>query len=97
MFNVLFLYEYIVVCCRGVGCVLFEMATGRPLFPGSAIDNQLELIFRMLGTPTESSWPGIVSCKSFEPFKSTQYKPESLVTGAPRYFDFRRCVLPAVV
>lgn len=60
------------------------MASGRPLFPGSAIDNQLELIFHTLGTPTESTWPGVTSYKSFEPFKSTVYKPQSLVSSVPR-------------
>ena len=73
------------VCCRGVGCVLFEMASGRPLFPGSSIDNQLQLIFCTLGTPTDSSWPGVTAYKSFESFKSTAYKPECLITSAPRY------------
>jgi len=69
------------------------MATGQPFFPGSAIDSQLELIFRTLGTPTESSWPGVASYKSFEPFKIPCYKPESLVSSAPRYVDFWRTVL----
>jgi len=78
------MYHCLVVCCRGVGCVLYEMASGRPLFPGSAIDNQLDLIFHTLGTPTESSWPGISSYKSFEPFKSAMYKPQSLVSSVPR-------------
>jgi len=64
------------------------MATGQPLFPGSAVDSQLELIFRTLGTPTESSWPGVASYKSFEPFKSPCHKAESLISSAPRYFDF---------
>ena len=71
------------------------MASGKPLFPGSAIDNQLELIFRILGTPTESSWPGVASYKSFEPFKFTAFKPESLIASAPRYCHFcqvmKRC------
>lgn len=77
----------------GVGCVLFEMATGQPLFPGSAIDSQLELIFRTLGTPTESSWPGVASYKSFEPFKIPCYKPESLVSSAPRLDAEGHCLL----
>jgi len=61
------------------------MATGQPLFPGSAVNSQLELIFRVLGTPSEASWPGVASYKSFEPFGSSRYKAESLVSSAPRY------------
>jgi len=83
----------IVVICRGVGCVLFEMASGKPLFPGSAIDNQLELIFRTLGTPTELDWPGVTSHKSFETFKFTTYKPDCLVISAPRYFGYCEIIL----
>ena len=35
--------------CRGVGCIQYEMATGRPLFPGSTVKEELHLIFRLLG------------------------------------------------
>ena len=34
---------------RGVGCIFFEMASGRPLFPGSTVDDQLQLNFSLLG------------------------------------------------
>eukprot|EP01013_Petalomonas_cantuscygni_P016982 TRINITY_DN34074_c0_g1_i1.p1 TRINITY_DN34074_c0_g1~~TRINITY_DN34074_c0_g1_i1.p1 ORF type:complete len:325 (-),score=57.87 TRINITY_DN34074_c0_g1_i1:181-1155(-) len=40
-----------------VGCVLAELATGRPTFPGHAPEDQLALIIRLLGTPTEHTWP----------------------------------------
>ena len=33
--------------CRGVGCIFFEMATGRPFFPGSTVEDQLHLIFKV--------------------------------------------------
>uniref|UniRef100_A0AAQ6A7X3 Protein kinase domain-containing protein n=1 Tax=Amphiprion ocellaris TaxID=80972 RepID=A0AAQ6A7X3_AMPOC len=39
----------------GVGCIFYEMAAGRPLFPGSTVEDELHLIFRLLGTPTEDS------------------------------------------
>jgi serine/threonine protein kinase len=41
------------------GCIMAEMYTGRPLFPGSTNENQLMRIFRIMGTPSERSWPGI--------------------------------------
>ncbi|KAG8465609.1 hypothetical protein KFE25_002916 [Diacronema lutheri] len=40
-----------------VGCIFGELASGRPLFPGSSEEDQLLRIFRLLGTPTEESWP----------------------------------------
>lgn len=35
-----------------VGCILAEMLSGRPLFPGRDYHNQLQLILDILGTPT---------------------------------------------
>ena len=40
-------------------CILELANAGRPLFPGSDVDDQLKRIFKLLGTPTEeTSWPG---------------------------------------
>ncbi|ORY79411.1 cyclin-dependent kinase [Protomyces lactucae-debilis] len=41
------------------GCIMAEMFTGRPLFPGSNNEDELLKIFRLMGTPTEQTWPGI--------------------------------------
>lgn len=41
------------------GCIFAEMATGRPLFPGSSVNDQLMRIFKVMGTPNEESWPGV--------------------------------------
>uniref|UniRef100_A0A8D9DR15 cyclin-dependent kinase n=1 Tax=Cacopsylla melanoneura TaxID=428564 RepID=A0A8D9DR15_9HEMI len=35
----------------GVGCIFHEMASGRPLFPGSTIEDELRLICTVLGPP----------------------------------------------
>jgi len=48
------------------GCIFAEMATGRPLFPGSSDNDQLYRIFRVLGTPTRESWPSIIETPSFK-------------------------------
>lgn len=37
------------VSSRGVGCILYEMATGRPMFPGATVKEELHLIFRLMG------------------------------------------------
>jgi hypothetical protein len=39
-----------------VGCILAEMATGKPLFPSSHETEQLKLIFIMCGTPSVKNW-----------------------------------------
>ena len=49
-----------------VGCIFAEMATGRPLFPGSSDNDQLNRIFRILGTPTRDTWPSIIDTPSFK-------------------------------
>ncbi|KHJ47515.1 kinase domain protein [Trichuris suis] len=42
-----------------MGCVFFEMVTLKPLFPGTSEIDQLFSMFRLLGTPDDSVWPGI--------------------------------------
>uniref|UniRef100_A0A8C4QWP1 cyclin-dependent kinase n=1 Tax=Eptatretus burgeri TaxID=7764 RepID=A0A8C4QWP1_EPTBU len=68
----------------GVGCIFFEMAAGRPLFPGSTVEDELTLIFRMLGTPDEATWPGVSVLKEFKSYNFPHYRPEPLINHAPR-------------
>ncbi|XP_046404222.1 cyclin-dependent kinase 2-like isoform X1 [Ischnura elegans] len=42
-----------------IGCIFAEMLTRRALFPGDSEIDQLFRIFRTLGTPDESIWPGV--------------------------------------
>jgi cyclin-dependent kinase 17 len=60
------------------------MASGRPLFPGSTVEDELHLIFKVLGTPTEDNWPGINRSEELQGYKFPHYAPESLVARAPR-------------
>lgn len=41
---------------------------GRPLFPGSDVDDQVKRIFKLLGTPTEETWPGMTSLPDYKSF-----------------------------
>uniref|UniRef100_A0A9L0KBK4 cyclin-dependent kinase n=1 Tax=Equus asinus TaxID=9793 RepID=A0A9L0KBK4_EQUAS len=68
----------------GVGCIHYEMATGRPLFPGSAVKEELHLIFRLLGTPTEETWPGVMALSEFRAYNFPRYLPQPLISHAPR-------------
>uniref|UniRef100_A0A670KP91 cyclin-dependent kinase n=1 Tax=Podarcis muralis TaxID=64176 RepID=A0A670KP91_PODMU len=68
----------------GVGCIFYEMSTGRPLFPGSTVEEQLHFIFRILGTPNEETWPGIQSNEEFRAYNYPKYRPEALINHAPR-------------
>ncbi|XP_074792475.1 cyclin-dependent kinase 18 isoform X2 [Natator depressus] len=68
----------------GVGCIHYEMVTGRPMFPGSTVKEELHLIFKLLGTPTEDSWPGITSNEEFKGYHFTRYQAQPLINHAPR-------------
>merc|ERR1711971_1437867 len=50
-----------------IGCIFAEMANGRPLVPGSADGDQLQRIFKVLGTPSESAWPAITDLPEWKP------------------------------
>jgi cyclin-dependent kinase 7 len=40
-----------------VGCIFAELMLRTPYLPGEREMQQLDLIFRALGTPTEKDWP----------------------------------------
>jgi len=42
-----------------IGCILYELTTRKPLFPGDSEIDELFCIFRMTGTPNEQTWPGV--------------------------------------
>ncbi|CAH1776260.1 unnamed protein product [Owenia fusiformis] len=57
-----------------IGCIFAEMITRRPLFPGDSEIDELFRIFRTLGTPDESVWPGV---SQLPDYKSTFPKWEA--------------------
>ncbi|GJQ66666.1 hypothetical protein Trydic_g4634 [Trypoxylus dichotomus] len=42
-----------------IGCIIVEMLKKKPLFPGETDIEQLAIVLHTLGTPTESTWPGL--------------------------------------
>mmetsp|Transcript_8527 Transcript_8527/g.14724 ORF Transcript_8527/g.14724 Transcript_8527/m.14724 type:complete len:321 (+) Transcript_8527:201-1163(+) len=48
------------------GCIFAEMTTGTPLFPGVNVQDELLRIFRVLGTPSEKTWPGVAQLPEFD-------------------------------
>lgn len=49
------------------GCVIAEMATSMPLFPGDSEIGTIFKIFKMLGTPSATNWPTAVQMEHFRP------------------------------
>ncbi|XP_028652972.1 cyclin-dependent kinase 18 [Erpetoichthys calabaricus] len=68
----------------GVGCIHYEMVAGRPMFPGSTVKEELHLIFRLMGTPTEETWTGITANEEFRSYHFPQYRPQPLLNHVPR-------------
>ena len=40
-----------------MGCIMAELFTMRPLFPGQSEQDQMTQICKVLGTPTRLNWP----------------------------------------
>eukprot|EP00051_Salpingoeca_urceolata_P033535 m.21133 g.21133 ORF g.21133 m.21133 type:complete len:413 (+) comp6342_c1_seq1:373-1611(+) len=68
----------------GMGCIFAEMVSGRPLFPGSTNEDQLVFIWKVLGTPDESSWPGVVDLPEYKPSSWNRYSRQDLSALVPR-------------
>ncbi|XP_032065024.1 cyclin-dependent kinase 3 isoform X2 [Thamnophis elegans] len=49
-----------------IGCIFAEMVARKALFPGDSEIDQLFRIFRTLGTPTESLWPGVTNLPDYK-------------------------------
>lgn len=57
-----------------VGCILAEMLSGKPLFPGRDYHNQLYLIMDVLGTPLMEDYYGIKSRRAREYIRLLPFK-----------------------
>jgi serine/threonine protein kinase len=50
-----------------IASIFSEMATHRVLFKGDSEIDQLFQIFKILGTPTEKTWPGVCQLPDYKP------------------------------
>ncbi|PLB51776.1 putative CDK9 [Aspergillus steynii IBT 23096] len=62
----------------GVGCVFGEMFKGKPILAGSSDLNQAQLIFNLVGAPTEENMPGWSSLPGCEGVRTFGHKPGNL-------------------
>lgn len=65
-----------------IGCIFAEMATGRPLVPGSTDTDQLQRIFEILGSPDVAMWPSVVELPDWK-FDFPQFEPQPWPTIVP--------------
>ncbi|XP_045136500.1 cyclin-dependent kinase 14-like isoform X4 [Portunus trituberculatus] len=72
----------------GVGCIFTEMITGVPAFPGVRdIQDQLDKIFKVVGTPTEETWTGVTQLPNYKPHRLVLHRPRRLANVFPRLND----------
>ncbi|XP_074578098.1 cyclin-dependent kinase B1-1-like isoform X1 [Curcuma longa] len=64
-----------------VGCIFAEMARSKALFIGQSELHQLLCIFRLLGTPTEETWPGVSSLRDWHSYP--QWRSQDLALVVP--------------
>uniref|UniRef100_A0A3P8WMS0 Cyclin-dependent kinase 20 n=1 Tax=Cynoglossus semilaevis TaxID=244447 RepID=A0A3P8WMS0_CYNSE len=53
------------VATRAVGCIFAELLNSSPLFPGENDIEQLCCVLRVLGTPTQETWPEMVDLPDY--------------------------------
>lgn len=69
----------------GVGCIFVEMITGAAAFPGvKDTTDQLDKIWRILGTPTEETWEGVSRYKNYKLYKFIMYPGLPLKQAFPK-------------
>jgi serine/threonine protein kinase len=67
-----------------IGCIIAELASRKPLFQEADAEVvQLFLIFRLLGTPTEETWPGVTKLRDYNPM-FPDWPPKHLGSLFPR-------------
>ncbi|RHY58092.1 hypothetical protein DYB37_008299 [Aphanomyces astaci] len=66
-----------------MGCIMAEMFTLRPLFPGSSEGDQIYKICSVLGNPTHASWPEGMKLAAQMNYRFPQFVPTSLQSIIP--------------
>merc|ERR1719473_2687306 len=61
------------------GCIFAELLLRKPILPGKNEFEQIDLIFKLLGTPDEECWPG---CKSLQYY-------DMILSQTPRKYQSR--------
>ena len=84
-----------------VGCVVVEMATGHPLFPGDSDIDTLHRIFQQRGTPTPHLWPGVQHYPHYRDTFPKWTSPKALPANVAKHYALRvlvtglLCMIPS--
>jgi serine/threonine protein kinase len=67
-----------------VGCIMAEMITEKPLFPGDCEIGQLFKIFQILGTPNDDTWSNVSKLPDYKA-SFPQWKAKQLSEVFPNF------------
>jgi serine/threonine protein kinase len=76
--------EYPSVDSWSAGVVLAELITGRPLWSGRNVIDQLSLVFGSLGTPNEEKWPSVRTLPDYGKLNFGSKPPKQWEDTLPR-------------
>lgn len=62
-----------------IGCIFGELLLRKPLFPGQSEMQQIDLIFRALGSPSEDLWPDFERIRLVQKIKLPRYQYNQLL------------------
>lgn len=68
---------------------MLEFFTGKPVFNGSDEISQLEIIYKIMGTPDEKIWPTVVDLPWWELMRPKQPLPAKFRELFARYVDYK--------
>ena len=66
-----------------MGCIMAELFTLRPLFPGSSEADQIYKICSVLGSPSNKTWPTGIKLAAQMNFRFPQFVPTPLASLIP--------------
>lgn len=61
-------------------CILAELLAKKPIFPGRSEIDQLELIYKLCGTPNDENWPGAKELSWWSTLKPARVFKRALYT-----------------
>ena len=69
-------------------CIMLELFTKKPVFQGTDEIHQLDVIYRVLGTPTPERWPGVTTMPWYELVKPKDVIPNPFKDLFKKYGTF---------
>ncbi len=67
-----------------VGCIFYEIAHNRELLSGDSEIDQIFKILRLLGSPSEETWPGVTTYEFWQE-NFPKFKPQNLEEQCPKF------------